>query len=152
MLKKQRIYDYFYEFASEVLHIVIIEIFVKSMTSRLLKLKVTHGFCFSFKIRDDPTVSINYYIISIYNYTALRNKVHNDTSLLIDMVTGYTWFHIFNSIEWEKHVIPDKRGLVSFNSTTKLTTGWTCYKKRCITTKCKSNRQCNKIKARTNQL
>ena len=44
-----------------------------------------------------PTVSINYYIISIYNYTALRNKVHNDTSLLIDMVTLLVVTHDFTS-------------------------------------------------------
>ena len=31
--KKQRIYDHFSEFASEALHIVIFENFVKSMTS-----------------------------------------------------------------------------------------------------------------------
>ena len=39
--KKQRIYDYFYEFASEALHIVIFENFVKSMTScRLLLIEI----------------------------------------------------------------------------------------------------------------
>ena len=45
MPKRQRIYDYFYEVASEALHIVIFENFVKSMTSCLLKLKVTPSFC-----------------------------------------------------------------------------------------------------------
>jgi hypothetical protein len=39
LLKKQRIYNYFYEFASEALDIVIFETFIKSMTSCLLKLK-----------------------------------------------------------------------------------------------------------------
>ena len=57
MPKKQRIYDYFYEFASEALHIVIFENFVKSMMSCLSKLKVTPSFCFAFKIPDDPTAS-----------------------------------------------------------------------------------------------
>ena len=56
--KKQRIYDYFSEFASEALHIVIFENFVKSMTSCLSKLKVTPSFCFAFKIPDDVTASI----------------------------------------------------------------------------------------------
>ena len=56
--KKQRIYDYFFEFASEALHIVIFENFVKSMTSSLSKLKVTPGFCFPFKIPDNPTATI----------------------------------------------------------------------------------------------
>ena len=59
LLKKQRIYDYFSEFASEALHIVIPEIFVKSMTSCLSKLKVTPSFCFAFKIPDDVTASVN---------------------------------------------------------------------------------------------
>ena len=59
MPKKQRL-DYFYEFASEALHIVIFENFVKSMTSCLLKLKVTPRFCFAFKIPDDPTATILY--------------------------------------------------------------------------------------------
>ena len=49
MPKKQRIYDYFSEFASEALHIVIFEIFIKSMTSCLSKLKVTPCFCFPLK-------------------------------------------------------------------------------------------------------
>jgi hypothetical protein len=53
--KKQRIYDYFSEFASEALHIVIFENFVKSMTPCLSKLKVTPNFCFAFKIPDDMT-------------------------------------------------------------------------------------------------
>ena len=57
MPKKQRIYDYFSEFASEALHIVIFEIFVKSMTSCLSKLKVTPSFCFAFKIPDNVTAS-----------------------------------------------------------------------------------------------
>ena len=55
--KKQRICNYFYEFASEALHIVIFENFVKSITSCLSKLKVTPSFCFTFKIPDDPTAS-----------------------------------------------------------------------------------------------
>ena len=55
--KKQRIYDYISEFASEALHIVIFENFVKSMTSCLSKLKVTPSFCFTFKIPDDPTAT-----------------------------------------------------------------------------------------------
>ena len=58
--KKQRIYDYFYEFASEALHIVIFENFVKSTTSCLSKLQVIHSFYFAFKITDDPTASIMY--------------------------------------------------------------------------------------------
>ena len=41
------------------LHIVIFKIFVKSMTSCLLKLKVTHYF--AFKIPDNPTAT-NMYI------------------------------------------------------------------------------------------
>ena len=57
MPKKQRIYNYFYEFASEALHIVIFENFIKSMTSCLSKLKVTFSFCFAFKIPDDPTAT-----------------------------------------------------------------------------------------------
>ena len=57
MPKKQRIYDYFSEFASEALHIVIFENFVKSMTSCLSKLKVTTSFCFAFKIPDNVTAS-----------------------------------------------------------------------------------------------
>ena len=60
--KIERIYDYFYEFASEALHIVIFENFVKSMTSCLSKLKVTPSFCFAFKIPDNPTASNNYYL------------------------------------------------------------------------------------------
>ena len=62
MPKKQRIYNYFYKFASEALHIVIFENFIKSMTSCLSKLKVTRSFCFTFKIPDDRTASI--YIFS----------------------------------------------------------------------------------------
>ena len=57
MPKKQRIYDYFYEFASEALHIVIFENFVKSMMSCSSKLKVTPTFrhltIFIFKGGDD---------------------------------------------------------------------------------------------------
>jgi hypothetical protein len=60
IIKKQRIYDYFYEFASEALHIVIFEIFVKTMTSCLSKLKVTFSFCFAFKIPDDPIATTIY--------------------------------------------------------------------------------------------
>ena len=67
MPKKQRIYDYFSEFASEALHIVIFEIFVKSMTSCLLKLKVTPSFCFAFKIPDDVTAP-NGYVLYFYIY------------------------------------------------------------------------------------
>ena len=55
--KKQRIYDYFSEFTSEALHIVIFEIFVKSMTSCLSILKVTPSFCFTFKIPDNVAAS-----------------------------------------------------------------------------------------------
>ena len=60
--KKQRIYDYFgihyfYEFASEALHIVIFKFFVKSMPSWLLKLKVMPSFCFPFKIPDSLTAT-----------------------------------------------------------------------------------------------
>ena len=55
--KKQRIYNYFYESASEALHIVIFENFVKPMTSCLSKLKVTPSFCFPFKIPDDSTAT-----------------------------------------------------------------------------------------------
>ena len=58
------VYDYFSEFASEALHIVIFEIFVKSMTSCLSKLKVTPSFCFAFKIPDDVTAS-NMYISNL---------------------------------------------------------------------------------------
>jgi hypothetical protein len=60
LTKKQRIYDYFSEFASEALHIVIFEIFIKSMSSCLSKLKVTPSFCFAFKIPDDVTATILY--------------------------------------------------------------------------------------------
>ena len=60
LLKKQRIYDYFSEFASEALHIVIFEIFVQSMMSCLSKLKVTPSFCFAFKIPDDKTATTQY--------------------------------------------------------------------------------------------
>ena len=56
----QKIYNYFYEFASEALQIVIFGNFVKSMTSRLSHLKVTPSFCFPFKIRDNPTTSSTY--------------------------------------------------------------------------------------------
>ena len=63
------IYDYFYKFA---LHIVIFEIFVKSMTSCLSELKVTHSFCFAFKIPDNVTATTTY----------LGQKFHsNDISL-----------------------------------------------------------------------
>ena len=58
--KKQRIYDYFYEFASEALHIVIFENIVKSMTSCLSKLKVIPSFCFAFKIPDNVTETTVY--------------------------------------------------------------------------------------------
>jgi hypothetical protein len=64
------IYDYFYEFASEALHIVIFENFIKSMTSCLSKLKVTPSFCFAFKIPDDPTttnVYIQFFILAQWN-------------------------------------------------------------------------------------
>ena len=57
---KQRIYDYFYEFASEALHIVIFENCVKSMTSCLSKLKVTPSFGFAFKIPDNVTATSSY--------------------------------------------------------------------------------------------
>ena len=65
--KKQRIYDYFYEFASETLHIVIFESFIQSKTSCLSKLKVTPSFCFAFKIPDNPTATyVNKYLLHIY--------------------------------------------------------------------------------------
>jgi hypothetical protein len=44
--------DHIYESASEALHIVQFESFVKSMTSCLSKLKVTPGFCFPNTILD----------------------------------------------------------------------------------------------------
>ena len=50
-------WEYYYEFASEALHIVIFENFVKSMTSCLSKLKITPSFCFAFKIPDDVAAS-----------------------------------------------------------------------------------------------
>ena len=55
------IYDYFSEFASEALHIVIFENFVKSMTPCLSKLKVKPSFCFTFKIPDNVTASRKQY-------------------------------------------------------------------------------------------
>ena len=58
--QKTKDLDYFYEFASEALHIVIFENFVKSMTSCLAKLKFTPSFCFAFKIPDNPTATIKY--------------------------------------------------------------------------------------------
>jgi hypothetical protein len=64
--KKQRIYDYFYEFAS-ALHIVIFENFVKSMTSCLSKLEVTPSFCFAFKIPNDVTANNIYFSIQDQN-------------------------------------------------------------------------------------
>ena len=66
--KKQRIYDYFYEFASEALHIIIFENFVKSIMFSLSKLKVTPSFCFAFKIPDDPTASSNYLLWSMETF------------------------------------------------------------------------------------
>ena len=69
--KKQMIYDYFYEFASEALHIVIFENFVKSMMSCLSKLKVTPIFCFPFKIPDDPTATSMYIFASVSNLQKL---------------------------------------------------------------------------------
>jgi hypothetical protein len=51
---------YFYQFVSEVLHIVSFESFVKSMMSCLSELKVTSSFCFPFKIPDDVTATIEY--------------------------------------------------------------------------------------------
>ena len=62
--KKQRIYGYLSEFASEALHIVIFEDFVKSMTSCLSKLKVTPSFCFAFKIPDDVAASTKYVLLT----------------------------------------------------------------------------------------
>ena len=69
--KKQWIYDYFYEFASEALNIVIFENFVKSMKSCLLKLKVTPSFGFAFKIPDDPTTTIKYHICLTFPSSSL---------------------------------------------------------------------------------
>ena len=60
MPKKQWIYDYFYEFASEALQIFNFENFLKSMTSCLFELKVTPSFCFAFKIPDNVTATIRY--------------------------------------------------------------------------------------------
>ena len=63
--KKQRICNYFYEFASEALHIVIFENFIKSMTSCLSQLRFKPNFCFTFKIPDNPTASnINIWFVS----------------------------------------------------------------------------------------
>jgi hypothetical protein len=59
--QKQRIYDYFSEFASEALHIAIFENFVKSTTSCLSQLKVTPSFCFAFKIHDNVTATKSRY-------------------------------------------------------------------------------------------
>ena len=56
--KNQRIYEPLYAFASDALHIVIFENFVKTMKSCLSKSKVTPSFCFAFKIPDDPTATI----------------------------------------------------------------------------------------------
>ena len=55
--KKQRIYDYFYEFASEARHIVNFEHFKKSMLPSLSAIKVTPCFRFPFEIPDDPTAT-----------------------------------------------------------------------------------------------
>ena len=49
--KKQRIYGYLSEFASEALHIVIFENFVKSTAP---------SFCFTFKIPDNLTATTIY--------------------------------------------------------------------------------------------
>ena len=48
---------YFYDPASEALHLVCFEIFVKWMTSCLSKLKILHSFCFQNAIHDNPTAS-----------------------------------------------------------------------------------------------
>merc|ERR1711997_78477 len=74
--KKQRIYDYFYEFASEALNIVIFENFIKSMTPCLSKLKVTPSFCFAFKIPDDVTTT-NKYVQKVFQL-ARGSSFRND--------------------------------------------------------------------------
>ena len=58
--KKQRIYDYFYQFASEALHIFNFENFLKSMMSCWSELEVTPSFYFSFKIPDDLIATTTY--------------------------------------------------------------------------------------------
>ena len=83
MPKKQRIYDYFSEFASEALHIVIFENFVKSMTSCLSKWKVTPSFCFAFKIHDDVT--------------ATNINIFYGKTLTFDF--SFTW--LFFLLQWE---------------------------------------------------
>ena len=80
--KKQRTYDYFYEFASKALHIVIFENFVKSMMSCLSKLKVSPSFCFAFKIPDDPNATITYYPLALalnVLFPILSNKFYVTT-------------------------------------------------------------------------
>ena len=52
-------------------HIVVFENFVKSITSCLLKLKVTPSFCFTFKIPDDPTASSTY-VLKVLEPTLLN--------------------------------------------------------------------------------
>ncbi len=96
MPKKQRIYDYFSEFASEALHIVIFENFVKPMTSCLSKLKVTPSFCFAFKIPDDPTATIDYGQKNIF----FRNK-----TFLFFKIESWNFQHMFekkNSLKLAK--------------------------------------------------
>ena len=80
--KKQRIYDCCYEFASEVLHIVIFENFIKFMASCLSKLKVTANFCFAVKILDDPTAS------NIYGHNVCMAKQNQRwlLQLLLDAI------------------------------------------------------------------
>ena len=63
--KKQWIYDYFYEFASEALHIFNFENFLKSMTSCLSELKVIPSFCLAFQIPDNVTATNNEWSYSI---------------------------------------------------------------------------------------
>ena len=47
---------------------VSFENFVKSMTPSLLELKVTPSFCFTFKIPDDVTATINHLIDSLPDF------------------------------------------------------------------------------------
>ena len=85
LFKKQRIYHCFYEFASEALHIVIFEKFVKSMTSCLSKLKVTPSFCFPIKIPDGPTAT---------NMYSLTNHNQSNKKVLEDSKFGFLFFQL----------------------------------------------------------
>ena len=103
MPKKQWIYDYFYEFASEALHIFN---FLKSMTSCLSELKVSPSFCFPFKIPDEPTATIIYIfrkVPFIHHFIEKVDKFSNtavtvliSTSLLLgkNICKKIFWFSI----------------------------------------------------------